>query len=525
MKNIETPAIAFEPGDDIPSAFRKAVETYPEKTAFLFKDRLVSWSELGIRVNRVANTLLARGIKTGDRVGILSRNSVEYVETFFGTLAAGACAVPLPSMAGTEALKLMIEDSRSKALFVSAAMRELVEPFVNDLDRLVSGGKIGFDFDGDGWLNYEQWIEGASEDAPDVKIDKDDEFNIIYSSGTTGVPKGITHTHAIRRAFIQGLTGLFSAPKMVNIISTPLYSNTTMVTWLASMNCGTTSVLMEKFDARQFLKLCQDQKVTLAMLVPVQFDRILRVEDFDSFDLSSMLVKFCTSAPLHADMKRKILDKIPGELIEIYGLTEGGVSTVLPASRHRDKLESVGRPGEGCEVKIIDEQGNELLPNETGEIVGRQAFMMTGYQNREDATNEMLWHDKDGLLFFRSGDIGRIDEDGFVFVSGRKKEMIISGGFNIYAVDLENELLAHEAVQEGAVIGVPSDEWGETPLALVVPEKDSKETPQSILEWVNARLGKGQRISRIEFLDELPKSSIGKILKKELKKPYWEKEK
>jgi acyl-CoA synthetase (AMP-forming)/AMP-acid ligase II len=281
-------------------------------------------------------------------------------------------------------------------------------------------------------------------------------------------------------------------------------------------------VLMEKFNARDFLNLWEKEKATLAMMVPVQYDRILRVEDLDSFDLSSMLVKYSTSAPLHAGLKIKILDRLPGELIEFYGLTEGGISTVFVGSVHGHKLDSVGAPAGDCEVRIIDEQGNELAQGETGEIVGRRSYMMNGYLNREDATQAMLWYDQDGLVFFKTGDIGRLDEEGCIYISGRKKEMIISGGFNIYAVDLEYELLRHEAVAEAAVIGVPSEQWGETPLALIVPEEGSDETPESILDWVNARLGKGQRISHVEFRGELPKSSIGKTLKKELRRPYWE---
>jgi acyl-CoA synthetase (AMP-forming)/AMP-acid ligase II len=279
---------------------------------------------------------------------------------------------------------------------------------------------------------------------------------------------------------------------------------------------------MEKFDARKFLELCEKEKATNAMLVPVQYDRILRVDDYDSFDLSSLVVKLCTSAPLHGDMKRKIIDRMPGELIEFYGLTEGGVSTVFIGSRDKDRLDSVGKIADGCEAKIIDEAGNELPPGQTGEIVGRNKVMMSGYLNRDQATNEMLWHDKNGVLFYRSGDMGRMDEEGYLYISGRKKEVIISGGFNIFAVDLESELMKHDAVADAAVIGVPSEQWGETPLAFVVLEPGTDETAESIREWANQRLGKNQRISEVVIKDELPKSSISKTLKMDLRKPYWE---
>ncbi len=522
MKKIDLPEIDFKTGDDAASAFREVVKTNGDQTALIFKERRISWTELGLQVNRAANALIALGVKPGDRVAMLSRNSVEYVEIFFGALSAGACAVPLPTMASTDAIKLMIEDSMSKVIAVSAEFLWQIEPFADDLDFLIKDGKIGFDFDEKGWKTYREWVKDASTKIPDVNIHKNSEFNIIYSSGTTGVPKGITHTHAIRKAFISGLKDVFSIPNMINIISTPLYSNTTMVTWLASMRYGTTSVLMEKFDAREFLILCEKEKASLAMLVPVQYDRILRVEDFDKFDLSSMLVKFCTSAPLLPEIKRKILDRFPGELIDIYGLTEGGVSTVLIASQSQDKLDSVGQPGTGCEVKIIDEKGNELEPGKIGEIVGRQQYMMTGYQNREDVFNEMLWYDKDGHVYFKTGDLGRMDEDGFLYLLDRKKDMIISGGFNIYAIDLEKELLKHDEIRDAAVIGIPSKTWGETPLGFVALEKGSHQTPDAILKWVNDRLGKSQRLSKVELLDEIPKSSIGKTLKKELRKPYWE---
>ncbi|MEW6441614.1 MAG: class I adenylate-forming enzyme family protein [bacterium] len=514
----------FEKGADIPSQFRRAVEERADQVAFIFKERRVKWGELGSRVYRVANRLLAGGLGKGSRAAILSRNSIEYVEAYFGTLVAGACAVPLPTMAGAEAFKAMLKDAAPAVLFVSSELAGTIEPFVDEIASLRDGVKVGLDFEHASWQAYEAWIGDAPAEPPrGVEIEPGDEFHIIYSSGTTGVPKGIRHSHGNRCAFVENFNPIFAMPGMVNIISTPFYSHTTMVTWLPSMCCATTTVLMDKFDVREFLRLCEAEKVTLAMLVPVQYERILRAKDLETTDLSSMLMKYSTSAPLHPDTKRRILEKIPGQLVEFYGLTEGGVGTVLIASQFPDKLDSVGIPVPGCEIKVIDDDGRELPRGQTGEIVGRNQVMMSGYHNRDRETRDILWFDADERAFVRSGDLGRMDEDGFLYVSGRKRDMIISGGFNVFAVDLENELLKHEAVREAAVIGVPSDRWGETPLAFVVVDPEAEETAESLLEWVNRRLGKNQRISRVELRDELPKNQIGKVLKNELRAPYWKK--
>jgi len=234
-----------------------------------------------------------------------------------------------------------------------------------------------------------------------------------------------------------------------------------------------------------------------------------------------MQVKLSTSAPLRAPLKRDILDRFPGLMIEIYGLTEGGGGTVLVCNEHPDKLESVGQPGLETELKIIDENLQELPPGETGEIVARSPSMMTGYFQRQDLTGDILWQDQDGRTFFRSGDVGRLDSDGFLFLGDRLKDMIISGGLNIFANDLELALLKHDDITDAAVVAVPSENWGETPLAFVVKTKTSDLRDEELLAWVNGQLGKAQRISAIEFMDELPRSSIGKILKRELREPYW----
>jgi acyl-CoA synthetase (AMP-forming)/AMP-acid ligase II len=292
---------------------------------------------------------------------------------------------------------------------------------------------------------------------------------------------------------------------------------------LPTLASGAATVLMHKFDERKFLELCERHRVTHAMLVPVQYQRILALPDFERFDLSSFQFKLCTSAPLREETKRDIIARWPGEMIEIYGLTEGGAVCILDARKFPNKLHTVGKPSPMSDVRIIDEQGKELPAGEIGEVVGRQQVMMTGYYKREAETHALYWYDAQGNRFQRTGDMGRFDRDGFLQLLDRKKDMIISGGFNVYAADLEVVLSSHEAVSDVAVIGIPSERWGETPLGLVVLKPGAGVEPPQLLAWANERLGKNQRLTAIELRDALPRSPIGKVLKRELREPYWAK--
>ena len=238
--------------------------------------------------------------------------------------------------------------------------------------------------------------------------------------------------------------------------------------------------------------------------------------DFDQFDLSSLIVKYCTSAPFSAELKREVLARMPGGLIEIYSMTEGGVVCLLQAHEFPDKLHTVGRPAPGSELKVLDDEDNEVSPGTPGNLIGRSGTMMSGYKNQPGKTSEAQYVDANGEVWMRMGDIARVDEDGFVELVGRSKDMIISGGFNIYPIDLEIELMKEEDVAEAAVIGVPSRAWGETPVGFVVLGEDARK-PDAVLASVNARLGKTQRLSALYPIDEMPRSHIGKLLKSELR--------
>jgi long-chain acyl-CoA synthetase len=490
-----------------------------DKIALIEGAQQRSYAQSVARIYQMSNGLITLGVKPGDRVAMLSRNSMAYSELFCATLLAGACAVPLQSMITDESLKLMLKDSGCKVLVVSQDFMAMAQQFLADQDQLLDGGLLGFDFAEQGHADLESWLAPQSTDMPGIELDPDSEFNIIYSSGTTGVPKGIVHSHRTRQGLAKGLMGLGIGNDAITLISTPLYSNTTITTWWPTVCAGGCLVIMSKFDAEQALALVQQYQVTHAMLVPVQYDRIMRLQNFADFDLSSLQCKFCTSAPLRAALKADVIDNFPGELVEFYGLTEGGVGTLFIGSvaRAEDKLGSVGQALPGAILKILDDQGRELTDGGTGEIVGRSGNMSNGYHNRAQANSDMYWYDDDGLLYYKSGDVGYLDEDGWLYLSDRKKDMIISGGFNIYATDLELVLIDHPAVHEVAVIALPSRDWGETPLAIVVREPDAGMDEETLRSWANERLGKSQRVSQLVFIDELPKSSIGKILKKELR--------
>jgi acyl-CoA synthetase (AMP-forming)/AMP-acid ligase II len=457
----------------------------------------------------VAATLQRQGLGPNDSIAISGANSIAYVVLFLGGLRAGLAVAPLPTGTTTEQLAGMVRDSGARFFFTDAG--------VPGFDSAVP--RIRMDL-ADGSDSLAAWLAPRGSAPAPVAIRPEWPFNIIYSSGTTGTPKGIVQPHQMRWAHVARGENYGYGPQSVALVATSLCSNTTLVAVFPCLAKGGTVVMTDgRFDPAAYLALAQEARATHAMLVPVQYQRVMAHPEFDRHDLSSFHMKFCTSAPFAAKLKADVLARWPGGLIEYYGMTEGGGTCILEAHNHPDKLHTVGKPAEGHDIRLIDKEGREVPPGEIGEVVGRSGSMMTAYHNQPEKTREAEWYDAQGNRFIRTGDVGRFDAEGFLTLMDRRKDMVISGGFNIYPSDLEAVLRQHPGVADVAVVGVPSAEWGESPVAFVVAAADAP-APQALREWANARLGKTQRLVDVRYLPELPRSDIGKVLKRQLRDGY-----
>ncbi|GGE15382.1 4-coumarate--CoA ligase [Polymorphobacter glacialis] len=488
---------------DFPAAISALAIAQPDHPAVICGDKSIDYGRFGARVEAVAATLAKLGTAPGDAVAIVAASSVDYAVLWAAALRLRAVAAPLAPSSTPAQIAAMVADSGARLVFVDAASRREFADVLKD--------RVLVDLD-----DLDKWIDTTAEAPPLAELDPQGAFNIIYSSGTTGTPKGIVQSAAMRSLHITGAKALGYDDKSVTLLSTPLYSNTTLVSFLPTLAWGGTVVLQPKFNAAEWLKLAETHAATHTMLVPVQYRRVLAEPSFDNHTLS-LVMKFCTSAPFPAELKAEVLRRMPGGLVEFFGMTEGGVSFLLAAHLFPDKLHTVGRASEGHAVRIIDEDGNDVAPGTPGEIVGQSPATMNGYRNRPDLTDKAYWTAPDGSRWLRTGDIGRLDEEGFLTLMDRAKDMIISGGFNIYPSDIEAVITALPEVREAAVVAMPSDRWGETPVAFVVaPGADAED----LKARSNAGLGKTQRLAALVLVDELPRSHIGKVLKRELRDSF-----
>lgn len=482
--------------------------------AIVTDDETLDWAAFDARTNQVANGLIAAGCGKGARVGVVMGNGAAMAEVLFGALKAGAVVAPLNTSLPAEALETMLADAGASAVFITpdqGEWRALGAPL-----RIAAGALRA-----EGWLDFTSWREGQSQADPAVALSRDDLCTIIYSSGTTGQPKGIVHTHGARFDWAHDLAhALRYHSGARTLAATGLYSNITWAGMLPTLLLGGSLFIRRSFGVVDVLRTIERERITHASMVPVQYQRILEHPEFASFDRSSMHAMMCCGAPLPLAVKQKLFETFSCGVIELYGSTEGIITTLAPeeAPAH---MASVGKPLPGEDLAILDAEDHFAPRQEAGEVIALSRFAMTGYWNNPAATEEAFWIDEQGRRWLRSGDIGRVDAEGYLTITDRKKDMIISGGQNVYPADIEAVLHRHPDIADCAVFGVPSERWGETPLALVVLRQPDRVTAEDIREWANRQLGKQQRLSAVELRTALPRNANGKLLKRELRAPYW----
>jgi acyl-CoA synthetase (AMP-forming)/AMP-acid ligase II len=489
-----------------------------DRLAVVFDDQRLSYGAFNARVNRLANALLDDGLEKGDKVATILPNCLELLELYWAVAKTGLVVVPLSPLLSPGALAGLARDSDAKRVISHVT-------FVDTLARMREKAP---DIQGDSWVltgdrvpaeyrDYSRLVADAVESEPSaVEIDDQDAYNIIYSSGTTGEPKGIVHTHFVRAMYGALFASSFRLePESVVLHTGSIVFNGAFVTMMPWMYTGCTYVLRRQFDAESVIDTICRERVTHMMVVPAQVVALLESPSISAEALESVEMICSLGAPLHLEHKKRLNDLIPDRFYELYGLTEGFV-TVLDKMDYERKPGSVGVPVSFSEMKIVDERGDEVSTGEVGEITGRAPILMSGYYKRPDLTAETI---RNGWL--HSGDLGYADEDGFLYLVDRKKDLIISGGVNVYPRDIEEVIVQHPAISEAAVFGIPDDKWGEVPVAAVVLRGTSAPGAAGIAVWINERVeAKYQRVRDVLVLESFPRNVAGKTLKRVLREQY-----
>jgi acyl-CoA synthetase (AMP-forming)/AMP-acid ligase II len=487
--------------------------------------RRVTYREAVAEANRVANAFLGAGLRAGDRVAILSKNSIEYLFLYYGAFKAGVVSVPLNYRLAPAEWAYIINDAQAKMLVAAGEYVNAADGIRCELQTVEGLVAVNREPPA-GWVDYRRWIADRPETTPDQAIKEDDDIYQMYTSGTTGRPKGAVLTHRAVCANIAQFSPIYKGePGQRGLIVVPLYHATAAYTAFLGVSWGCCGYIQEDFNPGDVVRALSEENIAAVTLVPAMIQASL-VAVPDVVERRYDCLKWISygASPIAEETLKRAMETFGCDFGQGYGMTEATcVITYLGPEDHRRALRekpelllSAGRPLVGTEIRIVDENDAPVASGDVGEIVARGPQLMRGYWNMPDESAEAL---RGGWL--HTGDAGMMDDEGYVYIQDRVKDMIVSGGENVYPRGIEDVLFQHPAVADAAVIGVPDEQWGETVKAIVVLRQGATATEEEIIDFCRGRLGGFERPRSVDFIELLPRNPSGKVLKRDLREPYW----
>jgi acyl-CoA synthetase (AMP-forming)/AMP-acid ligase II len=491
-----------------------------DKVALQCEGRTLTYGELNARAGKVAGLLVAAEVKPGDRVAWLGRSRETFFEIFFGAAAARACLAPINSRLAIPEIAFILQDSGANLLFVTPDFFAAARAVVAQVNRPIR--LIGVGGEAEGIESYEVLRDAATVSSLPAPTAADDVLQ-LYTSGTTGLPKGVRLNNTNYAAFLDLRTkveGFNYGPDDTVLIVLPLFHVAGTNISFAGLAPGGRVVIAPEFSPAEVLRLIETERVAHVFLVPAMINMLLQAPEIATTDLSSLKTVAYGASPISEAVLANAKATFGCGFIQFYGMTEStGAGTFLAPEAHKgDLLRSCGKAWPKMAVRILDDHGNEATVGEIGEIAIQGGMVMAGYWNRPEATAEAVT--PDGWL--KTGDAGYRDAEGYIFVHDRVKDMIVSGGENIYPAEVENAILGCPGVADAAVIGVPDERWGEAVKAVVVAHADGAPDPEAVIAWARERIAGYKAPKSVDFIDALPRNASGKVLRRELRKPYWE---
>lgn len=490
---------------------------HPDKVAVHYLDNTITYRALNDRSNRLADSLLSQGFQPNDKISILLRNCSEYIEIVFALAKIGVACVPVNARLVGEEIAYIVNNSDSKGLITEEG---LVEKLISVRSKLNCDSDKYFligNTQREHMVVYEKLFDDSSAEEPDVHVDEESCLMMVYTSGTTGRPKGVAATHKAQLlSYLAHSVEYGTSEEDIHLVAAPLFHSAGLSITIQQLSVGGTICIMRKFDPEEALRLIEGKKATNTFMVPTMYNSILEIADSEKMkhDLSSMRILISSGAPLPTRVKERIINLFNrAGLNEFYGATELAYATYLNPKDQLRKTACVGKPFWGVEIKLLDENKKQLPGNTVGELFVKSPFMMAGYHKRGKEGFEGGW--------FSVGDLAKKDEEGYYYIVDRKKDMIISGGVNIYPAEVEDILYSNPKILEVAVIGIPDERWGESVKAIVVLKEGETSTEMEIRDYCSDRMADYKIPKSVSLVESLPKSSSGKILKRMLREEFW----